>query len=416
VKPIARLLVLTHAFAGVAVLFGCSGGPQSSQQPPQQPPPPPTLMITTIGLPDGVTGTSYSEPIQATGGAAPFSWSVAGGALPPNFFLGSSSTNTVTISGTPETAAQNVGFTIQVKDSAGDSAQQTYTVSISLPADGLVLSYTGLNFGNRILGTVSGPQPETLTNNSTSDLAITSITTSGTSASNFTQTSSTCGTMLAAGANCTINVAFAPVQAGPVNGTITIVDDAVGSPQVVSLSGVGVVSGSNATFSPGSLTFGTQLVDTTSPPSFLVLTNYGTATLHISSIAPDSAEFAETDNCTPSVAAGAACTINVTFTPGASGDVTSTLSLADDAAGSPQTVALSGTGSTNTPLLNGYCLHMCGSRSLDSSQCPVGQPSETPAPGPSCPVGPSRGHGGPPVDLARACQVSPRDSGYCELQ
>jgi hypothetical protein len=416
-KPIVQLLVLTLALAGVAVLPGCGRGPQSPQQPPPPPPPPPTLTITTTGLPDGVTGTSYSQPIQATGGAAPFSWSVTGGVLPQNFSLGSSSTNTVTISGTPETAVQNLGFTIQVKDSVGDLAQQAYTVSILLPADGLILSSTGLTFGNQILGTTSGPQPATLTNNSTSDLTITSITTSGSSASDFTQSSTTCGSVLAAGASCTVNATFQPAQTGPDSGTITIIDDAIGSPQVVYLNGIGVASGSNATFSPGSLTFGTQLVDTTSPPSFLVLTNYGTAALHISSIAVDSAQFAETDTCIPSVAAGAACTINVTFTPAALGDVTGTLSLADDAASSPQMVALIGTGAANTPLLNGYCLHMCGSRSLDTSQCPVGQPSETPAPGPSCPVGPSRGEGGPPVDRARPCQVLLRDNrGYCELQ
>jgi hypothetical protein len=412
-KPTAGWLAYTLCAYALSVLSGCSNGsPQQSQQ---LQPPPPMLVITTDSLPSAVMGSAYKQPIQATGGAPPFSWSVTGGALPQNFSLGSSNTNTVTISGTPETAAQGVAFTIQVKDSAGDIAQQHYTVSILLPSDGLVVSGS-LSFGNQILGTTSGPQAETLTNNSTSDLAIASITTSGTSASDFTQSSTTCGSTLAAGATCTINAAFAPVTPGPDNATITIVDDATGSPQVVSLTGMGVVSGANVTLSQASLEFGAQLVDTTSPPSLLVLTNYGTATLDISSIAPDRAQFAETDSCVPSLAPEAACTINVTFTPGASGNVAGTLSLADDAASSPQTVALSGIGSTNTPLLNGYCLHLCGSRSLDTSQCPVGHLSETPAPGPSCPVGPSRGQGGPPVDAARACQVSPRDRGYCELQ
>lgn len=97
---------------------------------------------------------------------------------------------------------------------------------------------------------------------------------------------------------------------------------------------------------PSSLTFASQLVGTASSAQPVTLTNTGTASLNISSISA-SGDFAQSNSCPASLAAGANCTINVTFTPTASGARLGTLSISDDAvAGSPQTVALAGTGYT----------------------------------------------------------------------
>jgi len=105
----------------------------------------------------------------------------------------------------------------------------------------------------------------------------------------------------------------------------------------------GLVSGVNAILSPTSLTFATQLVGTTSPVQSVLLSNYGTTTLSIAGIAATN-NFSETDTCGSSLAAGASCTISVTFTPSVQGNLSGTLSITDDAAGSPQTVSFSGTG------------------------------------------------------------------------
>src|SRR5205823_896534 len=71
--------------------------------------------------------------------------------------------------------------------------------------------------------------------------------------------------------------------------------------------------------SPTSLNFGNQNVGTTSAPQTVTLSNIGTATLSITSIGIEngdySSDFAETNNCGTSLAAGASCAINVTFTP-----------------------------------------------------------------------------------------------------
>ncbi len=95
--------------------------------------------------------------------------------------------------------------------------------------------------------------------------------------------------------------------------------------------------------SPISLTFAGQTVGTTSTAQTVTLTNTGDAALTIASIAT-SGDFAQTNTCGSSVAAGTNCTISVTFTPTASGTRSGTLTVTDNAAGSPQTVALSGTG------------------------------------------------------------------------
>jgi hypothetical protein len=331
-----------------------------------------------------------------------------------------STANTVTISGTPDTVAQGVAFTIEVTDSAHNSASQPYTVSILLQADSLVLSpAAGLDFGNQIVGSASGALTETLTNTETVDIVINSIAIApagaGANAGEFKQTASTCGASLAAGAGCTVSVSFTPGQTGPRTAVLTITDDTAGSPQSVGLNGVGLSSGPNATLSAPGLVFGTQLVGTTSPAQILALTNFGAVALNIGSIAASSS-FAETDTCVPSLASGATCTISVTFTPGGSGAVSGTLSITDDAAGSPQKVSLSGTGSTMTPLLTGYCYSLCKPRAK-VAQCPAGLPAETPGDS-HCPVGVLGGNY-TPVDFDRPCTVPPggfQDRGYCATE
>jgi len=103
-------------------------------------------------------------------------------------------------------------------------------------------------------------------------------------------------------------------------------------------------AGAAAVFSTPTIDFAPELVGTTSSARSVTLTNNGSSTLSISSIAASSG-FAETNTCGASVAAGANCTISVTFTPAALGEQTGTVTLNDNAAsGSPQTISLNGKG------------------------------------------------------------------------
>lgn len=98
---------------------------------------------------------------------------------------------------------------------------------------------------------------------------------------------------------------------------------------------------------PPSLNFGNQTVGITSTPLTATFTNSTGMPLGITSIGfsgANSGDFAQTNTCGSSVAAGASCATNVTFTPTESGTRTATLTTTDNSANSPQTVALTGAG------------------------------------------------------------------------
>src|SRR5579863_6777545 len=91
--------------------------------------------------------------------------------------------------------------------------------------------------------------------------------------------------------------------------------------------------------SPTSLNFGNQAEGVTSPPQSVTLTNTGTATLLIKGVViagSSKADYALTQNCGSQVAPSSSCTISVTFTPTNGGTRTASVSISDNASGSPQ--------------------------------------------------------------------------------
>src|SRR5690348_13026267 len=100
-----------------------------------------------------------------------------------------------------------------------------------------------------------------------------------------------------------------------------------------------------ASVSPSPFDFGNQPVGQASQPQVFTVQNTGNADLHVQT-ASISGDFAiANDTCSGNtVTAGSTCTIGVTFKPTATGARTGALSISDDAADSPQTVSLSGTG------------------------------------------------------------------------
>ena len=199
----------------------------------------------------------------------------------------------------------------------------------------VTVSPTTLSFGSQIVSTTSAAKAVTLKNGQSVALTISSIAAS----TNYAQ-SNNCGTSLAAGASCKINVTFTPTATGTHTGTLTITDNASNSPQTVSLTGTGVLP---ATLTPASLAFGNQVVGISSASKAATLKNNQTSALTISSITT-SGDYGQTNACGTSLAAGASCTINVTFTPTATGSRPGTLTVTDSASNSPQTINLTGAG------------------------------------------------------------------------
>jgi hypothetical protein len=203
-----------------------------------------------------------------------------------------------------------------------------------------------LAFGSQAENTASAPLVLTLTNTGTSSLTVAAFTvTGGTNPGDFAATSTTCtGATLAAAATCTINVTFTPSTLTAETATVSITDDA-NSPVVVNLTGTGALP--TATPSSPSIAFGNQIINTTSPAQMVTLTNSSAVTLTITSIAVtggNNGDFAQTNTCGASVPAAGTCTISVTFTPSAVGARASAVVITDNAASSPQSIALTGTG------------------------------------------------------------------------
>ena len=117
----------------------------------------------------------------------------------------------------------------------------------------------------------------------------------------------------------------------------------------IALTGAGVTAATAVTVQPTSLSFTSQAVGTISPPQSVTITNTGTEPLAIKSISVGtSLDFQETStSCLAQqniLGVGASCNVNVTFTPTASGTRNASLSISDNATGSPQSVALTGIG------------------------------------------------------------------------
>ena len=106
-------------------------------------------------------------------------------------------------------------------------------------------------------------------------------------------------------------------------------------------------SSPSTAISPSSLTFTSENQGVTSPAQSVMLTNSGDAVLSISAVTvagTNPADFQQTNSCGSSVAVGGNCSIAVTFTPTATGPRSATLSIGDNAVGSPQLINLTGTG------------------------------------------------------------------------
>ena len=214
----------------------------------------------------------------------------------------------------------------------------------------VTVSPSSLSFPTQVLGTTSAPQTVTLTNGAPNSLTISSIAITGTNLNDFQIQNNTCGSALSGNASCTVQVVFKPTSVNNRTATLTFTDSAPGGTQTVALSGVATA----VNLSPTSLTFASQTVGTTSPAQVITLTNEsGGSTVTITSLTitgTNSTDFAQTNTCGTSVLPLKSCTISVTFTPTATGARTATVSVADNAGSSPQTAALSGTGTANVTL------------------------------------------------------------------
>jgi len=201
-----------------------------------------------------------------------------------------------------------------------------------------------LNFANQAVGGSSTPATVTVINKGSSSLTLNSLTASA----GFAAAPSgaiPCQGVLAPGAQCTFAVTFSPTaKAVNLRGQVAIADSGTLNPILYRVSGSGVWP---VTFTVGTLTFSGQTVGTSSSGQTISLLNNQSVPLSITSIVA-SGDFTAAPGgpipCGSSVAAYASCNFVVTFTPGRTGSIKGTVTVTDNASGSPQDLELTGTG------------------------------------------------------------------------
>jgi hypothetical protein len=171
-------------------------------------------------------------------------------------------------------------------------------------------------------------------------------------AGNFALVNNGCGAPLAAGASCVFGLQFTPNAY--VTRTATVNINSTGQPQMqVLLYGTGAHPAQSV--APTTLTFTSQLINTTSVSQPVVVTNTGYGPLTVTAIGINGAgrlRYAQTSNClTAAIPVGGTCTVNVTFRPTVTGTVGANLVITFQPNTLPvvnQTVTLSGTGAVPT--------------------------------------------------------------------
>lgn len=343
-------------------------------------------------LSPGVLGQRYNESVLVSTiqsllvpGYSQSSSSLSSGSVN----VGSSGTQTFTVSNTGTAALTVSGITVSGTDAAqftvsptsftiqaGDAAQtvtvtftptggpgsRSATLSIAHNASGsssailltgtaltpvLSLPQSALSFGDALVGKIA-PLNLFVENTGTASLSISGMALSGTDAGQFGFTS-VASTVLPGQRAQVAVVAFAPKSAGSKSAALSIVHNASGSPSIVALIG-------NGTLPPppqilvNELKFGDVDVGK-SKILTLTISNTGTGDLSITGISSDNGRFSISES-TFTLSADSGKDITVTFLPSAAETQTGKLSIVHNGTGSPTTVALTGRGVTSAIALS----------------------------------------------------------------
>jgi len=199
----------------------------------------------------------------------------------------------------------------------------------------LTFSPVNLSFADQDVGSTSAMLSSKITNTAAAPSTVCGFAISG----DFSKVN-TCGSSIAAEGTCAVNVSFTPTAHGTRSGILQLITNDAGSPQSIILSGKGVLP--TVALSAGALSFAAQQVGTTSAPQSIILSNTGDGPLSIINVTI-AGDFTQTNTCSNTVAPLANCSLTITYAPTASGSRTGSLTIADNATGSPHVVTLTGT-------------------------------------------------------------------------
>ena len=312
----------------------------------------------TISNPSNVTLNFSGAPTVSTltPSPAPNVFAITGGTCDFTSSLTPGSSCTVIVSFTPATDSAYTGSIVigsnsstspnVIQLSGAGTGTCSYSTSLTSPAS----TFTSPP------NVTSATQPVTLTNTGVCPIAVPSasiVNNNPAGSSAFAVASNNCPATLDGGASCTYNISFTPAALTSYSAQMEL--SIAGYGNIYSnLNGNGITAPA-ISFSPASLIFPSTTDGATATAMSTVMTNIGNAALTgvavtLAGSNPTYFAFSGTNSCGTSLAAGASCTISVDFTPQAAlTNYSAAISVADNAAGTPQTVALTGTGAAGLP-------------------------------------------------------------------
>lgn len=261
---------------------------------------------------------------------------------------------TATVIFTPTVTGGRQGFFTAASTTTGVSPISAELSGTGLTPPALSIAPTALTFAPTLVGHTSATQTVAVTNSGQS--SITDLQLSVTGGFRVDTTETTCTATLAAGANCTVGLLFAPTAGGAVTGAITASSPSSGSPAATaSLSGTGALPPGIVSSPAALVQFGTTGVGQAGGPVTVTVTNAGTSsaltglTLTIDAAGTANGFGLSNNGCgttaTPgSLAAVEHCTADITFKPTSTGLQTGTMLIVSANGGSPVSLALEGIG------------------------------------------------------------------------
>ncbi len=229
----------------------------------------------------------------------------------------------------------------------------------------LSASPASLSFGNVSVG-ATATQSVTLKNGGTAAVTVSQTSVSG---SAFSITKGIPLSSIAAGQSVTLQIRFAPSSSGGSSGTLTVTSDANNSPTAVTLAGTGVAPFAQLTVMPNNVNFGNVVVGVSSSLG-VMLKNSGNSNVTVSGVTTSGGDYSATGvSSNTTIAPGQFATLNVVFTPAATGSASGSVSVASNATNSPSTISLKGSGINQPPVPQGA--PSCGISGNTSNHVPT---------------------------------------------
>ncbi|HTA22158.1 MAG TPA: choice-of-anchor D domain-containing protein [Terriglobales bacterium] len=337
-------------FLALTILAGCQGlsaGGKSQTPAPQQNDSPGSLGVSPLTLDSGSVpmGSNKTLTVTATNNgtaditvsSVTFSapqFTLSKPTIPVSIAAGQSATLSVVFA---PTGAGSVAGSMTITSNASNSSMVVALQGAGVGSGQLSESPATLNFGSLTLGN-NQTLAETLTNVGNSSVTISQATVTE---AGFTLSGWSLPLTLAVGQSTNFNVVFAPQASGTVNGSVTVVSDAINSPLSLAISGTGLAPGSLAA-NPPSISFSNVQVGNNQSVSE-TLTNSSGSSVTITQATPTGSGFSVSGlNLPVTLAAGQGATFNVVFTPQSAGNVNGNLTVLSNASNPTLVVPLSG--------------------------------------------------------------------------